>query len=462
MAVASRTTTIVETYAGMRPKSRDLYKEAQKTFTGGVNADRRAVDPFPTYAARGQGSHKWDVDGNEYIDYNMGNGATFLGHANPEIAAAIVEHAGKASHFGTGHDLEVEWGRRIQELVPSCERLRFVVSGTEATMLAMRIARAYTGRPKLLRFEGHYHGWHDQVMIGMAAPYDAPATGGVPEGVIDNTIVIPANDLALLERTLTQHRQEIAAVIVEPSGASWNTVPLMPGFLTQLRALTERLGVVLIFDEVITGFRWSPGGAQGVHGISPDLTTMAKIMAGGMPGAAVGGRAEILDKIMMRTGGASREMRGRVFHAGTFAAHALTAAAGIAALKLLAGGEYQSTANRLAARLREGMAQSILERKVKAACYGEASTFHVYFGDAVDYSSGTPTIATYDAATLKGMPDQITVRFQQALQNRGVDLLSYSGGMVSGVHTDEDIERTTVAFDGAMDDLLREDLVARR
>jgi glutamate-1-semialdehyde 2,1-aminomutase len=329
-------------------------------------------------------------------------------------------------------------------------------------MLAMRIVRAYTGRPKILRFEGHYHGWHDHAMVGMAAPFDLPATGGMPDGISENTLVIPANDLEVLEQSLAKHGQEIAAVIVEPSGASWNTVPFIPGFLSQLRKLTEQYNVLLIFDEVITGFRWSPSGAQGPLGIKPDLTTMAKIMAGGMPGAAVGGRADIFDGILLRTGPASKEMTGRVFHAGTFSAHALTAAAGIAAMKLLATGEYQDNANRLAAKLREGMTQSILDRKVQGCCYGEASTFHVYFGDAVDWSSGMPVLGTYDAVTLKGIPDQVIVRFQQALQNRGVDILSFNGGMVSGVHTDEDIDRTIVAFDGALRDLLDEELIARR
>lgn len=454
--------TIAQTYAAMRPRSGKLFEEARRSFAGGVNADRRQVDPFPTYAARGQGSHKWDVDGNEYIDYNMGNGATFLGHANPTIAAAITEHATKASHFGTGHDLEVEWGRRIQEVLPSCERLRFVVTGTEATLLALRVARAYTGRPKIVRFEGHYHGWHDQVMVGMAAPFDQAASGGIPASTIENTIVVPANDLGTLRATLEQHRDEVAAVIVEPSGASWCTVPLKPGFLQELRRLTEELGLLLIFDEVITGFRWSPGGAQGVHGIKPDLTTMAKIMAGGMPGAAMGGRADIIDSVFIRTAPASNEMRERIFHAGTFAAHAVTAAAGIAALKLLADGHYQDNANRLAARLRDGMNDIIVERKVQGVCYGEASTWHVFFGEPVDWSSGRPALGTYDATILKGIPALLTMRFQQALQNRGVDPMSGTGGMVSGVHTDEDIQHTLEAFDGALGDLLAEGLVSRR
>ena len=237
--------------------------------------------------ARGKGPRKWDVDGNEYIDYGMGSASLLLGHAHPDVVDALVQVAPNGSHFGGPVESVLEWGERVISLMPCADRVRFVGSGAESTMLAMRVARAFTGKEKIIRWESHYHGWHDYVMPGNLPPFDVPASTGIPQGTIDSVVVLPP-DLGALERTLNANN-DIAGVITEGSGASYGTVPLLPGFLEGVRSLTQQHGVVMILDEVITGFRWSPGGLQQKIGITPDLCTMAKILTGGMPGRAVPG-----------------------------------------------------------------------------------------------------------------------------------------------------------------------------
>jgi glutamate-1-semialdehyde 2,1-aminomutase len=241
--------------------SQKLFEQAMDCLAGGVTHESRYVAPFPIYVQRAHGSRKWDVDGNEYIDYSMGSASLLLGHAYPSLVEAIQDQAAKGTFYGNCHPLEVEWAALVQSLIPSAGRSRFVASGTEATMLAIRVARAYTGRTKILRFEGHYHGWHDYAVMGMQEPFsEAPCLGLLP-GSVEATVVVPANDPTRVEEILRKD-PDIAAVILEASGGSWGTVPLVPGFLAELRHLTSRYGALLIFDEIITGFRHSPGGCR--------------------------------------------------------------------------------------------------------------------------------------------------------------------------------------------------------
>ena len=269
------------------------YARAKQAIGGGLGHDVRHALPFPTYIARAQGAYKWDVDGHRYIDYHVGNGALLLGHAHPAIVEAVIKAAPLGTHFGNDHPLQVEWAERIQSMVPCAERVRFTNSGTESDMLACRVARAHTGRPTILRFSGHFHGWGDELITGFAPPFDVPPSIGLAPGYRLGTVMTPANDLDEVDRILAQ-RGDVAAVILEPSGGSWARLPLRPGFLAGLRDVTRRHGTLLIFDEVITGFRWAPGGAQERSGVTPDLSTHAKIVGGGVPGAAICGRAEVM------------------------------------------------------------------------------------------------------------------------------------------------------------------------
>lgn len=439
--------TIREAYIRRNPQSAALYPRFQEVFPTGVSHDMRVTDPFPLCMAHGQGARKWDVDGNAYIDYGLGSASLLLGHAHPAVVQALVQAAPEGSHFGQPVEAELEWGERVCQLIPCADKVRFVASGAEATMLAMRIARGYTGKEKIVRWESHYHGWHDYVMPGTLPPFDRPASTGIPQGAIDSVIVLPP-DLHALERLLATDKT-IAGVITEGSGASYGTVPLPPGFVQGVRDLTKQYGVVMILDEVITGFRWSPGGLQAKLGIVPDLCSLAKILTGGLPGGAVAGTNEVM-QAMIQTGDPERDRFRRVSHGGTFNANPYCAATGNAALKIVATGEMQAQADAMAARLREGL-REIIERQEVAACvYGEASTFHVYFGSR--------SIDGLDAHALKNVPAAVQGGFRQALQVRGVDLMSRTSGVLSGVHTAADIDQSLEALEGAIRAMVAEGL----
>ena len=433
-----------------RQGSKHLFEQAVTLLPGGVSHENRFAAPFPIYIERADGPRTWDVDGNEYIDYSMGSASLLLGHASPTVVKAIQDQAAKGTFFSNCHPLEVQWADLIQRLIPSAERVRFVGSGTEATMLAVRIARAYTGRTKIVRFEGHYHGWHDHLATGMDLPfYEVPSLGILP-GSIEATVVLPAADATRVEEVLRKDR-DVAAIILEASGASWGTVPLAPGFHAELRRLATQYGVVLIFDEIITGFRYSPGGVQAQIGITPDLTTMAKVVTGGLPGGAVAGRAEIMRVLDPR-----EEVRGkpsRAIHRGTFNANPLAAAAGIATLTEVATGAPQAQADAMAVRLRHGFQEVLSRRGVAGVVYGDSSTFHIYIGK--------PSIDGLNAAQLKGIPKPIVSGIQQSLRARGVDILSYTGGVTSSTHTEREVDQTVGVFDDAVRELVEMKLLPR-
>ena len=437
----------------MAETSEHLFDRARNSLAGGVSHQSRYAAPFPKYVERAQGSRKWEVDGKEYIDYAMGSASLLLGHAHPDVVQALTEQAAKGTFFADSHPLEVDWAELIQELIPSAERVRFVGSGTEATMLAIRIARAYSGKNKIMRFEGHYHGWHEFVDLGMSAPYDQPSSHGLLPGTIEATVVVPP-DAARVAETL-QADSEIGTIICEVSGANYGSVPLPFGFLAALRKLADEHNAVLIFDEVITGFRWSPGGLQARDKILPDLTSMAKIVTGGMPGGAVGGRAEI-----MRLLDPTHEFKGRkpgVTHKGTFNGNPLVAASGVAALRHVKTGEPNRLADAAAERLRSGMRRVIEEHQVAGAVYGEASTFHVYFGDGVVDGS----VAELGAEQIRGIAPEVIYAMRNGLRERGVDLMSHMSGVTSMAHSDADIDQTLEAFEDTLRGMISDQLVGR-
>ena len=430
----------------MSDASKDLFDRARERLAGGVSHESRFKGPYPKYIEHAEGSRKWEVDGKEYVDYAMGSASLLIGHAHPDIVAALTEQAAKGTFFADCHPLEVEWAGLIQELIPSAERVRFVSSGTEATMLAIRIGRAYSGKNKILRFEGHYHGWHEFVDLGMNAPYDKPTSLGILPGTVDSTVVVAPDPDQVAEALKAD--DEIGTIICEVSGANYGCVPLPDGFLPELRRLADAHGAVLIFDEVITGFRWSPGGRQARDGVIPDLTTMAKIVTGGMPGGAVGGRAEI-----MRLLDPTVEFRDRqpaVTHKGTFNGNPLVAASGVAALSEIKTGRPNKLADAAAERLRTGMRQIIEQHQVSGAVYGEASTFHVYLGDGAQDGS----VAGLGAEKIRGIPKSTINAMQSGLRKRGVDLMSHMSGVTSMAHTDADVDETLQAFEDTIQEMI--------
>ena len=279
--------TIEERYVQKFSKSVDWHERGTDVFAGGVTHQTRFTSPFAVYIDHADGPFKYDVDDNQIIDYVMGNGSLLMGHNPSEVVAAVNAQASRGTHLGGATTHEIRYAEAVKDLMPNLERVRFTSSGTESTYLAIRLARAYTGKTKIVKFREHFHGWHDYV-----TPESGQSLGGVPQAALDTVIVAPT-DVAAVDRILTND-SDVAAVIVECNGAHYGTFPLLnPQFLQDIRDVTSKHGVVFIMDEVITGFRLSSGGAQGRWNLEPDLTTMAKIIAGGQPGAAVGGRVAV-------------------------------------------------------------------------------------------------------------------------------------------------------------------------
>jgi glutamate-1-semialdehyde 2,1-aminomutase len=428
--------------------SRALTDRARAVMPAGVTHDMRFLKPFPIYVDRAEGAYKWDVDGNRYIDYWMGHGALLLGHRHPSVVAAIEDALARATHPGGCHELEVQWAERVVELVPSAERVRFTGSGTEATMLAMRLARAVTGRSRILKFEGHFHGWHDYATYGVNPPFDRPSSLGVPRE-LDATVSVLRPDPELVKRELAAG--DVAAVILEPTGASMGLVPIEPAVLAELRSHCNAADALLIFDEVITCFRYAPGGVQELTGVLPDVTALGKVVAGGMPGGAVGGRAEILDLLGFPDGGSN----GRVPHTGTFNASPLVAAAGLATLTYLTDGEVCRRASELAASLRDGLAEVARRHRAAWSILGEASVFHwlPIAPENLDVGAlGGADFTTETERRKAARGPTKTDAMRTALLRRGVDFPGYEGWL-SVAHTEADIRFTIDAFDDALAEL---------
>jgi glutamate-1-semialdehyde 2,1-aminomutase len=433
--------TIVEEFRARHPKSAALAERARRAIPGGITHDIRHLVPYPVYVDRAQGPRKWDVDGHEYIDYWMGHGALFLGHCHPAVVEAVQAQMARGTHLGASHELEVRWAELVNELVPCAELTRFTMSGTEATHLALRLARAYTGRPRIVKLAGHFHGWHDGVVVGVNPPYEVPITAGVPGATLDQVFVCPANDIKAVDVALD--RGDVAAVILEPAGGQSGTVPTIPGYLQELREVTRRHNVVLIFDEVITGFRYAPGGAQQYFGVTPDLTTLAKIVAGGLPGGAVCGTREIMSMLAFR-GDPDWDRGQRVAHAGTYNANPLSAAAAIATLELVRDASLQARANKAGEELRRALDEALHRAGAPGACYGEVSIYHVSF-------EGRPGLAGFD----RPRRGPLYHLLRCALLNNGVDC-AMNHGWISAMHTDAELERTVAAYSRAFQAMVAE------
>jgi len=390
-----------------RARTEDLQARAQKVLPGGNTHVARAYSPA-VYVIRAEGSRKWLVDGRELIDYTMGHGALLLGHAHPTVVQAVRDQVGRGTHYGASHPLEIEWAELISGLVPSAEQLRFTQSGTEAAMLALRVARAASGRDVIVKLHEHFHGWSDSVSVDLDAAGQPEPSPGVPEAVASVTRVVRP-DIESIRAALAG--RDVAALILEPSGAHYGGIPLEDGLALAIRAACDETGTLLIFDEVVTGFRVAPGGMQSTLGVRPDLTLFGKVMGGGLPGGAVGGRRDLMALLA-----------GRIMHAGTFNANPLTASAGIATLRIVGDGAPQRAADGYARTL-EAEWRAVLEAVgIPGKVWRLSSILHVKLDDP-----------------------ELHWRLSNAMRDQGVDLLRTSA-FCSAVHSLQDLDETAAAF----------------
>jgi glutamate-1-semialdehyde 2,1-aminomutase len=447
--------TLIATYEAMTPGSAALSKKAKTLLPSGIAHDGRHFDPYPLYVQRALGPVKWDVDNNKYVDYFGGHGALILGHNHPTVMAAVHAALDRGTHFGACHDLEVRWAELITQMVPSAERVRFTSSGTEATLMALRLARAYTGRGKLVRFRGHFHGWNDHMTSGYSNHFDGTPTSGVVTGLSDAVLLCDPNDVEGITRIFNDHK-DIAAVILEPTGASFGKMPILPSFLQVLRDLTSQAGTILIFDEVVTGFRVSPGGVQQAVGITPDMTTMAKIVSGGLPGGAVAGRKEILDWLDFQ---ATKERnQEKIYHPGTFNANPVSAAAGVATLEILSTTDACERANIFGTQVRAKMNAVLEEEGVNWAIYGSYSGIHIYTNpDDVDITPSSFDAVSFIPRMLgKSHGASISAQVRMGLLVNGVDMNSGPSGTISAMHGEEEMAITVDALRSTIRALKRE------
>ncbi len=445
---------ILSAFRARTPRAAQLHKAAREVLPGGIVHDSRRMWPYGIYGERAEGSRKWDVDGNEYVDFFGGHGSLLLGHSHPQVVAAIQKQAAKGLHLAAAHELEVRWASLVRDMVPSVEKVRFTSSGTEATQLAIRLARAVTARRRIVRFHTHFHGWNDQVASGVHDHYDGSPNVGVLSDVAASTTLVEPNDVAAVEQAILSSR-DVAAVMIEPIGSSSGILPTPPEVLGALREITKKHGVMLIFDEVVTGFRVAPGGAQAFYGVLPDITTLAKILAGGMQGGALGGSKELLDWFDKETAAAAGHEH--INHHGTHNGHPVSAAAGIATLEIIRGTDACAKASATAAKLRRAMNEVLEEEGVRWAVYGEHSFFNIHSNPLDEPIKPTAFDAsTITFKTLKGRNEEMLGKLRLAMLNHGVDLKGWRGGLLSSAHTDADIDFTVDAWRQSLRDLRAE------
>ncbi len=420
-------------------KSKQLFERAQKVLPGGVNSPVRAFEPYPFFVERSQGSKMYDADAKSYVDYCMAYGALLLGHAYPEIIEAVENQLTKGTLYGAPTELEVKFAELIQKTSPCMEMMRLVNSGTEATMHAIRTARGYTGRKKIIKFEGCFHGSHDSVLVKAgsgATTFAAPNSLGVPNETTQNTIVIPYNDIEALETVFNRQGYLIAAVIVEPVLANVGLILPQKDYLTYLRKVTNEYGTVLIFDEIITGFRLALGGAQEYFNVKPDMATLGKVLGGGFPLAAFGGKKEIMENV---------SPVGKVYQAGTFSGNPVSVTAGYTLLTILNKKKNQIYADleKNCSELKKALTDLSATYKLPTQVYNIASLYQIFFTDqqVTDYACAKHS----DAA-------MFTAYFQELLR-QGVFIppSQYETCFVSEAHTQEDLKFTINAFDKALE-----------
>ena len=441
-------TPIEQRYIDQNPGSAERYAIAKDLFPDGVTHDARRLKPFPIYVTHAEGPYKWDVDGRRIIDYRTGHGSMILGHSHPDVVAAVTEQMSKGTHHSASTDLEILWGQQVRDLIPSAEKVRFHSSGTEATMMGIRMARAYTGKTKVIKFDDHFHGWSDCLVAG------SDGIGGIPQETLSTMIVLPPNDISVVEQAI-QDSGDVAALILEPTGAHMGQYPIRPSFLNELREVTERYGVVLMFDEVVTGFRSSKGGVQAYYGVTPDMTTMAKILGGGLPGGAVAGKAEIVNMIETRDDPVWNRER-RIAHNGTFNANPLSAAAGTTALDLIMTTPVNETTDARGKRLKDGLNDLLTRMEIPGCANGLDSMVFLRLGvdaDAADIEKNPNALDEIHKAADPVREHQLGL----ALLNHGVD--SGTRFIMGMQHSEQDVDNTVDAAQKALTEIREEGLI---
>ena len=412
-----------------------MHEQAMKAFVAnGATHFNRIFDPFRPYISHAKGSHKWDVDGNEYIDYVMGHGALILGHGHPAVVQAVQEQMAKGVHYGENHELEIEWAKLIKSMMPTAERVEFFSRGQEANMMAIRLARIFTGRRKILRFEENFHGWADELVHE-----DSPGT------VADKVTIIPFNDLDRVEEELA--RREYAVLLTEAGGAHLaGQVPIDTDLARALPDLAHKYGTVWVLDEVVTGFRDAPGGWQSIVGVRPDMTVLGKCVAGGIPAGAMVGRADIMEALNPK---APQERR--IAHTGTWNANPLVCSAGVAACKLYQSGEPQRKARQVADYLRLKGNRLLKDRNISGRFYGR-SIVHFYLGP-IDYEPPDDTMPpTRDIKRIMN-PAGAAMRARLCLQLFQHGIATFDGRcfILSAAHTRDDVDQTIAALGDCLD-----------
>ncbi|MBT8137838.1 MAG: glutamate-1-semialdehyde 2,1-aminomutase [Gammaproteobacteria bacterium] len=423
--------------------TRELYQQACRYIAGGVNSPVRAfgaVGGDPVFIARAEGAYLYSADGRRFVDYVGSWGPMILGHAHPDIIAAVQETAARGLSFGAPTELETALAKKVTEVMPSIERVRMVSSGTEATMSAIRLARGYTGRDKLVKFEGCYHGHADSLLVKAgsgALTFGVPTSPGVPAATAALTLTLPFNDVTALEQLFDRQGAEIACIIVEPIAGNMNMVKPLPEFLSALRELCSRHGTVLIFDEVMTGFRVAAGGAQALYDIKPDLTTLGKIVGGGMPVGAFGGRADIMAQLAPD---------GPVYQAGTLSGNPLGMAAGLATLNAVSAPGFYENLSAATEKLARGLHETAAAAGVDLHTTSAGGMFGVFF---------TPQNGVDSFADVMACDRDRFTRFFNLMLAAGIYLApsAFEAGFVSAAHTDADIDTTIAAAADAFDQL---------
>ena len=423
-------------------QSEELFARARKLIPGGVNSPVRAfkaVGGSPLFIRKAEGSRIWDADGRGFIDYVGSWGPMILGHAYPPVIQAICQAAQRGTSYGAPCVQEIELAERVTRLVPTVEKVRFVSSGTEATMSALRLARGFTGRHKILKFDGCYHGHADSLLVAAGsgvATLGIPGSPGVPPGTVADTLVAPFNDVDAVEKVIAQHGRELAAVIIEPVAGNMGCVEPRPGYLQALREITRSAGTLLVFDEVMTGFRVSLGGAQARYGVRPDLTCLGKIIGGGLPVGAYGGRAEIMDQVAPD---------GPVYQAGTLSGNPLAMVAGCVTLDALLPPETYERLESLSSRLEQGLRRAAAATDLKLTLNRVGSMITLFFAPG----------PIHDFAAAKRCDTSLYARFFQGLLKRGVYFppAQFEAAFVSLAHGEKDIDATIEAASATLKDL---------
>jgi glutamate-1-semialdehyde 2,1-aminomutase len=420
-------------------RNEELFARAQRSIPAGVNSPVRAfrsVGGTPRFFTHGEGAYVWDADGKRYVDYVGSWGPAIVGHAHPAVVRAVQQAAQHGLSFGAPTEIEIEMAETLVRRLPSLQLVRLVSSGTEATMSALRLARGYTGRSKIMKFEGCYHGHGDSLLVKAgsgALTFGQPSSAGVPPSIAGETVVAPFNDLDAVHAAFRESPDDIAAIIVEPVAGNMNLVKPAPGFLEGLRSLCDRYGAVLIFDEVMTGFRVHERGVQGLTGITPDLTTLGKVIGGGMPVGAFGGRRPIMEKIAPL---------GPVYQAGTLSGNPVAVAAGLATLALTETPGFYDALARKTRALTDGLAAAAKRAGVSFCADAVGGMFGLYFAARVPSSY----------AEVMACDKERFNRFFHAMLDSGIYLApsAYEAGFVSSAHGDDDIAATVAAAERAL------------